>query len=305
MYAVQPAYRLFSIDGDETLTLIPLCARRALDALGLKLSLDAWQQLALADRRSLAEAGSGDRVDRTRALNVLAPLDLPQTRAVIEADPSDAAPPEDVVAALGSERPLVGAVWSALSPLERWVLAKVARRGHRDRIAQAYDEIVGHSRNSVHLRADGSVRMVDVSQKVVTERQATAQSRISLTPSAFAQLVRGNTPKGDVLSTARLAAIMAAKRTHELIPLCHSISLSSVSVECTPEADSSSVAIVARAMAADRTGVEMEALVAASVAALTIYDMMKAFDRGMTIGPTRLVNKTGGKSGDFTYDVSG
>jgi hypothetical protein len=114
LYTVQPAYRLFSIDGDETLTLIPLCARRALDALGLKLPLDTWQQLALADRLVLAEAGSSEIVDRKRALVVLAPLDLPQAKGGIETDPPDTTPPEDVVAALGSERPLVNAVWSAL-----------------------------------------------------------------------------------------------------------------------------------------------------------------------------------------------
>jgi cyclic pyranopterin phosphate synthase len=179
------------------------------------------------------------------------------------------------------------------------VLVKVARRGHRERIEQAYAEIVGHSQNSVHLSADGSLRMVDVSSKQVSARHAAAESCIKLSPDAFERLVRGNTPKGDVLSTARLAGIMAAKRTDELIPLCHSVRLDSVAVDCTLEPPTHSVTIRTHAVASDRTGVEMEALVAASVAALTIYDMMKAFDRGMLIGPTRLLSKTGGKSGDF------
>jgi cyclic pyranopterin phosphate synthase len=299
------AYRLFSIDGDENLTLIPLCARRVLDALGLKLSLDAWQGLELEARGTLAEAGSGRVVDRSLALGVLSRLELPTAAHAVEDEPSGTVVPEAVVAALGSERPLVSAVWAALCPLERWALVKVARRGHSERLEQVYDEIVGHSRHSVHLRPDGSVRMVDVSEKTATERNATAESRISLAPTAFELLIRGNAPKGDVLSTARLAGIMAAKRTDELIPLCHSIRLSSVAVDCNLEAASCSVSIVARAKSLDRTGVEMEALVAASVAALTIYDMMKAFDRGMTIGPTRLVAKSGGNSGDFARDVSG
>jgi cyclic pyranopterin phosphate synthase len=204
------------------------------------------------------------------------------------------------VAALGNERPLPLAVWSALHPLERWVLAKVAARGHAERIEQAYAEIVGHSRNSVHLGPDGSLRMVDVSSKQVSARQATAASLVTLSKDAFEHLVQGNTPKGDVLSTARLAGIMAAKRTDELIPLCHAVRLDAVNVDCTLEPATCTVSIRASAVASDRTGVEMEALVAASVAALTIYDMMKAFDRGMTLGPTRLLSKTGGKSGDFT-----
>ena len=293
-------YRLFSLDAtDESLSLIPLCARRALDALGVKLSLDAWQALSLEDRKLLASAGSETAVDRELTCLVLERVKPAPPMQTAEGDPPGAAPPDDVVAALGSERPLTAAVWSALTPLERWALAKVTRRGHRERIEQAYDEIVGHSRNSVHLGPDGSLRMVNVASKDVTERHATAESRITLAPSAFEKLVQGNNPKGDVLSTARLAGILAAKRTDELIPLCHSIRLSSVTIDCTLDIASNSVGIVARAMAADRTGVEMEAMVAASVAALTIYDMMKAFDRAMVRGPTRLIAKTGGKSGEF------
>lgn len=293
-------YRLFSLDGiDPNLSLIPLCARRALDAVGVKLSLDTWRDLPLEDRKRIAIAGSRQQVDAELALSVLSRLEPKPPTQAIRLDPPASAVPDDVVAALGNERPLPIAVWSALQPLERWVLAKVASRGLRERIEQAYSEIVGHSRNSVHLSADGSLRMVDISGKPVSDRQAAAESRITLSPDAFERLVQGNTPKGDVLSTARLAGIMAAKRTDELIPLCHSVKLDSVSVDCTLDAATHSVGIRARAIASDRTGVEMEALVAASVAALTIYDMMKAFDRKMAIGPTRLVSKTGGKSGDF------
>jgi len=292
-------YRLFSLDSAD-LSLIPLCARRALDRVGVKLALDSWQALAIEDRQKLAKSGSGRDVDVALAMSVLSRLQPSPPTLVVEADPQARSVPEHVPAPRGSEHPLSNAVWSALDPLERWVLAKLTRRGHRERIEQAYAEIVGHSRDSVHLNPDGSVRMVDVSAKQVSARQAAAESRIALSPEAFERLVQGNTPKGDVLATARLAGIMAAKRTDELIPLCHSIRLDSVAVECTLEPDSCSVCIRARAIASDRTGVEMEALVAASVTALTIYDMMKALDRSMTIGPTRLVLKSGGRSGEFT-----
>ncbi len=192
------------------------------------------------------------------------------------------------------------AVWSALEPLERWVLVKVSRRGNPERIEQAYDEIVGHSADSVHLKPDGSLRMVNVADKSITERTAIAQSQITMSGDAFARLQRGDSPKGDVLATARLAGIMAAKRTSDLIPLCHPLRLTSIEVDCFLLPESNSVTIQSKVIASDRTGVEMEALVAASIAALTIYDMLKAFDRSMVIGNTRLLAKSGGKSGDFS-----
>ncbi|HKO49412.1 MAG TPA: cyclic pyranopterin monophosphate synthase MoaC [Polyangiaceae bacterium] len=159
---------------------------------------------------------------------------------------------------------------------------------------------MGHSALSTHLAPAGGARMVDVSQKTASHRHALAESRISMSADAFARVKTATVPKGDVLGTARLAGIMAAKRTAELIPLCHPLSLTKL--ELTLELDDAASAIAVRATveAFDRTGVEMEALTAVSVAALTVYDMLKGIDRAMEIGPTRLVTKSGGRSGDFS-----
>jgi cyclic pyranopterin phosphate synthase len=183
--------------------------------------------------------------------------------------------------------------------LERCALVKVAASARPQRLAAAWQEIVGASSISTHLESQGGVRMVDVGEKPVTTREAHAESAVSMSEQAFERLRRADVPKGDVLGTARLAGIMAAKRTAELIPLCHTIRLTKVSVELELVAARHTVAIRAMARAEDRTGVEMEALVAANVAALTVYDMLKAFDRGMEIGPTRLLAKSGGRTGDF------
>jgi len=141
--------------------------------------------------------------------------------------------------------------------------------------------------------------MVDVSQKDATHRVAVAQGRIVMLPATLALILAGDAKKGDVLGTARIAGIMAAKRTHELIPLCHPIALTKIALDFAP--DEALPGIVVRAEAATRgqTGVEMEALTAASIACLTIYDMAKAVDRGMRIEEVRLIEKRGGKSGDW------
>lgn len=149
-----------------------------------------------------------------------------------------------------------------------------------------------------HLDDEGRARMVDVGEKAITDRRARAQALIEMLPETMTALREGNTPKGDVLGTARIAGIQAAKQTPSLIPLCHAIALTSVEVRF--ELGDSSVVIDAEARCRDRTGVEMEAMVAASVAALTIYDMLKAVDRGMTIRAVRLLEKSGGRSGHFT-----
>lgn len=151
-----------------------------------------------------------------------------------------------------------------------------------------------------HLDDTGAAHMVDVGNKAATARRAVAGGRISMSAQALEAIRTGNAPKGDVLSTARIAGIMAAKRTADLIPLCHPIALTKVSVEFEWESDGISVRATAATMGP--TGVEMEALTAASVAALTIYDMCKAVDRGMTITDLRLVEKSGGKSGRFTAE---
>jgi cyclic pyranopterin monophosphate synthase len=148
-----------------------------------------------------------------------------------------------------------------------------------------------------HFDTSSQAVMVDVGGKRVTERTATAQARVVMLPATAALIRGGGAKKGDVLGIARIAGIMAAKRTSELIPLCHSLQLSAVSVELTVAADSVEVSATVRTMS--QTGVEMEALTAASVAALTIYDMCKSVDRGMRIEALRLTHKAGGKSGEF------
>lgn len=148
-----------------------------------------------------------------------------------------------------------------------------------------------------HLDADGAARMVDVSAKAVTAREAVASGRIDMSGEAAAAIAQGLVKKGDVLAVARVAGIMAAKRTADLIPLCHPIALSAVTVDF--DLDESGVSATATVRTAGQTGVEMEALTAASIALLTVYDMAKALDKAMVIGNVRLIAKTGGKSGDW------
>jgi cyclic pyranopterin phosphate synthase len=150
-----------------------------------------------------------------------------------------------------------------------------------------------------HLNDAGEAHMVDVSAKAETERLAKAGARVLLQKSTLDLILSGQAAKGDVLATARIAGIMAAKKTSDLIPLCHPLALSQVTVELTPDPAGNAIDIVATCKLKGRTGVEMEALTAASIAALTIYDMVKAVDRGMQITDIRLLHKSGGKSGDF------
>ncbi|MGD8924860.1 MAG: cyclic pyranopterin monophosphate synthase MoaC [Syntrophobacterales bacterium] len=150
-----------------------------------------------------------------------------------------------------------------------------------------------------HFDESGRARMVDVGAKSVTERQAIAVGRIVMQPETLKLIVEGDVKKGDVLAVARLSGIMAAKRTSDLIPLCHPLRLTSITIDFSPDADSSEVTILATVKANDRTGAEMEALVAVSIAAMTIYDMCKSYDRGMIISEIRLLEKSGGKSGHY------
>jgi cyclic pyranopterin phosphate synthase len=150
-----------------------------------------------------------------------------------------------------------------------------------------------------HIDAEGKARMVDVSVKDVTERVATATGSVTMAPATLKMVADGAAKKGDVLSVARLAGIMGAKRTAELIPLCHPIALDSVQVDLALDRKRSAVDITATCKIASRTGVEMEALTAVAVAALTVYDMCKAVDRGMTIGEISLQYKSGGRSGTY------
>jgi cyclic pyranopterin phosphate synthase len=150
-----------------------------------------------------------------------------------------------------------------------------------------------------HIGASGEARMVDVSAKRATTRVAAAEGRIVMAKATLDMILAGDAKKGDVLGVARIAGIMAAKRTHELIPLCHPLALTKVTVELTPDPALPGVQVVATAKVTGQTGVEMEALTAASVACLTVYDMAKAVDRGMRIEGVRLLEKSGGASGDW------
>lgn len=150
-----------------------------------------------------------------------------------------------------------------------------------------------------HIDAEGGPAMVDVSAKDVTERAATARGEIAMSPATLAKIAEGGIDKGNVLTVARLAGIMGAKRTGGLIPLCHPLALTAIDVSLTCNAERGVVEIEATCRLPGRTGVEMEALTAVSVAALTVYDMCKAVERGMRIGNIRLVRKSGGRSGRY------
>ncbi len=154
-----------------------------------------------------------------------------------------------------------------------------------------------------HLDEKGRASMVDVTEKLVTAREATAEAIVSMLPNTLAMIVDGKHKKGDVIAVARIAGIQAAKQTSNLIPLCHPLMLTSVKVELEPDSERSEIRITAFCRLSGQTGVEMEALTAASVAALTLYDMCKAVDKGMVIRQVRLLEKKGGKSGLWRAEV--
>jgi cyclic pyranopterin phosphate synthase len=158
---------------------------------------------------------------------------------------------------------------------------------------------MAHGSRLTHLDASGQANMVDVSAKPATERVAVAEGRVIMKPETLAIVRAGEAKKGDVLGTARIAGIMAAKRAHELIPLCHPLLISKVGVEIEPDEALPGVTVRATVKVTGQTGVEMEALTAVSVACLTVYDMVKAVDRGMRIEAIRVVEKSGGASGSY------
>jgi cyclic pyranopterin phosphate synthase len=153
-----------------------------------------------------------------------------------------------------------------------------------------------------HIDETGAANMVDVSGKAASTRTAIASGQVRMRAETLDMIVSGNAKKGDVIATARIAGIMAAKRTHELIPLCHPLALSKVAIDIDVDENLPGLIVTAFAKVTGQTGVEMEALTACSLACLTIYDMAKAVDRGMTIGEIRVVEKKGGKSGDWTAE---
>jgi cyclic pyranopterin monophosphate synthase len=159
--------------------------------------------------------------------------------------------------------------------------------------------VARRAKKLTHLSRRGEARMVDVSAKPATERIAVAEGRVIMTSKTLALVRKGNAKKGDVLGTARVAGIQAAKRTHELIPLCHPLPMTQIALDIVPDAALPGVKVTSRVKVSGKTGVEMEALTAVAVACLTIYDMVKAVERGMRIEGIRLIEKRGGRSGHY------
>jgi cyclic pyranopterin monophosphate synthase len=160
-----------------------------------------------------------------------------------------------------------------------------------------------HEAQLTHLDAEGTARMVDVGAKAPTARSATARAVVRMAPATAARVLAGDAPKGDVVAVARIAAIQAAKRTDELIPLAHSLPLTSVDPELAIDVEAGTVTVQATARTTDRTGVEMEALTACAVGALTVYDMVKGIEKGVVIERVELLEKTGGASGDWRREA--
>jgi cyclic pyranopterin phosphate synthase len=284
---------LYDIDeADPSLSLVPLAARRALDRAGRKLSLPGWTSLHGADRRGLVERGTDDEVDIVAVREIAERATPPADEIEPSGDPNPARPPAAVLEALGPKRLLSDERWRALRPLDRWTFVKLAFGGKHERLAALHEEL---TRKPTHLDAQGNASMVSVAEKTPTARRAVASAKILLAQATIATIAAGGATKGDVFGVARIAGIQAAKRTHELIPLCHAIALTRV--EVVFHVGVGEILVQATSEAIDRTGVEMEAMTAATVAALTIYDMVKSIDRWMTITDVRLESKEGGRSG--------
>lgn len=320
------------------LDLVPIAARRALDHAGLRLSLEGWRSLPVEERRHIAVAGGTDTVDTSIVTTAVRRARPHATQIPTGTDPSPRTPPDGLARLLtASGRSIDAKQWAALRALDRFALAHAHRRSTARNepgiLGTAFDEIVAGQTASAptgkdssatrpkvstdpppagtdnptslssHLGPSGEVRMVDVAPKATTQRRAIATATVCMRPETAQRLVRGEVPKGEVLATARVAGVMAAKRTPELVPLCHTVALTHVSVQIEVNATVGSALITATAEAVDRTGVEMEAMVAASVASLTIYDMLKGIDREMTIEDVKLLEKSGGRSGHFRRDA--
>jgi molybdenum cofactor biosynthesis protein MoaC len=296
-----PVYLFEDIDG-RTLPLMPLAARRALDVLGRKLSLKGWLSLSLEDRVAVVRAGADERVDEAAAALCLARANPEAAEIEPAQEPASAAVPAVLGAALGPAHPLDDELWRSLHPLDRYALVKTA--GKAERLAAAYTSIVARLVASpsptpalTHLTSVGEAHIVDAATKPETQRRAVASACVRTTREVIQAVASATMPKGDVLAVARVAGILAAKGTPGLLPLCPAVRTTSASVDFEALPERGELHVRAAVEAVDRTGVEMEAMVAASVAALTVYDMIKSADRWATIEQVRLEEKRGGKSG--------
>lgn len=293
------------------LPLLPLAARRALDHAGLRLPLEGWRSLALVERQKVVAAGAAAVVPLEEVREAVAKASPPPVSTTPTRDPEPPALPAAIVDLLAG-RPLDLATWLRLGHLGRFALVHTHRRAvERDdpmRLERVYDALVAPLLSKgpspevlsfTHLTPAGAVHMVDVGGKPVTARRAVASGAVLMSPATAERLARREAPKGEVLATARVAGIFAAKRTPELIPLCHTIALSHVEIDLDVDTARGRVDVTATVETVDRTGVEMEALTAVSVACLTIYDMLKSADRAMVITDVKLLEKEGGRSGHF------
>ena len=280
------------------LKLLPLAARRALDVSGWKLSLAGWTSLSQFDRHALVAYGTAERID-TSAVEALVRLATPSATPIDASIEGALEECDDRAARLLHPYRVLASAWPGLSRLSRFALRHLAKRGDAERLAVAFDEVVGRALQLTHLDSKGEARMVDVGEKGVTKRRAVARARVKMLPKTALLVVEHGGPKGDVLASARIAGIMASKRTSDLIPLCHPIALSHVALELTVDPEAGVVTILATTETWDRTGVEMEAMVAVSVAALTVYDMLKGAQRDIAIEDVVLLEKEGGRSGHY------
>jgi cyclic pyranopterin phosphate synthase len=301
---------------DDALPFMPLAARRALDLLGRKLSLEAWLSLAVDERRRIIAAGTQELVDANA--NALVDRAIPSAPKIPpQSEPAGDSAPPDLAHALGTARALDDARWRGLTPLDRYALVRCASKP--EKLARAYDEIVRrHARGFAaassatgnaddepgplrtrlaHLTAAGEAHMVDVGEKRPSARRAVASARVRTTRAVVEAIAAGATAKGDVFAVARVAGLLAAKRTPELIPLCHPVQTTRAAIDFEAHAERGELRVFATVEAVDRTGVEMEAMMAASIASLAVYDMIKSADRWATIDEVRLDSKSGGKSG--------
>ncbi len=270
-------------DSDDTLVTMPLAARRALDVLGRRLSLQGWLSLSMSERWRIVRAGAEEQV-APEVLPAIESATPPPDAMAPVAEPSPVAPPGELMGAL--TRPLSEDTWKGLRALDRYALMKYVSKPRK--LARAYDAIVIVGAGAIagslsHVGRDGQAHMVDVGGKRETLRRAVASARVRTTRAVVEAVLSGAVTKGDVLATARIAGIMAAKKTGELIPLCHPVRVTRVVLDLEPDAPRKELRVRATVEALDRTGVEMEAMVAASVASLTIYDMIKSADRWATI----------------------
>jgi cyclic pyranopterin phosphate synthase len=281
---------------EDSLPYMPLAARRLLDETGKKLTLAGWLSLPVEERWQIARAGGAPTV-LVEAAGLVDRAVPPPSRIEPMGEVSGGAPPPQLTSALGANRPLDGKVWQALRPLDRYALVKCAT--NRNKLGQAYEEIVRGVSFS-HLAPAGEARMVDVGDKTAMHRRAVATACVRTTPQVIEAIATGAAAKGDVLGASRIAGILASKRTPDLIPLCHPVQTTHAAVDFELDPPGGAIRVKSTVEAVDRTGVEMEALVAASVAALSVYDMIKSADRWACIEAVRLEEKSGGKSGDTT-----